>query len=362
MIPVNKPYLPDVSQYKKHIDQIYSNGWLTNNGPMVQELKVRLEEYLGVKHLLPVANGTLALQLAYKALDITGEAVTTPFTFVATASSLKWEGIQPVFADIDPHSFNMCPAKALKLITPATSALVPVHVYGNPCDVDAIDALAKRHNLKVIYDAAHAFGVQYKGKSVLHYGDAATLSFHATKVFHTVEGGAVIFKDEAAYERAFKMINFGIDTTNGQIIDQGINAKMSEMHAAMGLAVLDNIDGVIGRRKELYDRYISNLKDYVTVPHWRKDASQNGAYMPVIFKNADECDRIFLALKEHGITARRYFSPALSQVEVYGSKGETTPAANDLVTRVLCLPLYYDLSDSELEQVCGVIKNVLGQK
>ena len=359
MIPVNKPYLPDVSRYQKHIKQIYDNAWLTNNGPMVQELKVRLEEYLGVKHLLPVANGTLALQLAYKALDVTGEAVTTPFTFVATASSLKWEGIQPVFADIGSHSFNLCPDAAAKQITPATRALVPVHVYGNPCDVTGIDTLAQQHSIKVIYDAAHAFGVQYKGKSILNYGDAATLSFHATKVFHSVEGGAVIFKDEAAYDRAFRMINFGMDTATGQIVDQGINAKMSEMHAAMGLAVLDNIDSVIERRKALYNRYISNLSEVVTIPHWRVGASQNGAYMPVIFQSAAECDNVFTGLKEQGIMARRYFSPALSQVVAFGGNSETTPVANDLVTRVLCLPLYYDLSDAELDQVCNVVKKSL---
>ena len=359
MIPVNKPYLPDLGKYQRYIEGIYDRAWLTNNGPMVQELKARLEDYLGVKHLLPVANGTLALQLAYKALDVSGSAITTPFTFVATASSLKWEGITPQFADIDPHSLNLCPDQTAGQIDSHTSAIVPVHVYGNACDVKGFEALVKDHRLKLIYDAAHAFGVNYQGQSILNYGDASTLSFHATKVFHTVEGGAVIFKDADAYERAFKMINFGIDTSNGKVVDCGTNAKMSEVHAAMGLTVLDKIDEVIDRRCQLHRQYQENLKNVVDLPGWRSGANQNGAYMPVIFKSALECTAVFMALRDQGITARRYFSPSLAQVEAFGDNRHSTPIADDFANRALCLPLYYDLTSGEVEQVCNALKKAL---
>ena len=360
MIPVNKPYLPDLGKYKDYIVGIYERAWLTNNGPLVRELKARLEDYLGVKNLMPVANGTLALQLAYKALDITGNALTTPFTFVATASSIKWEGITPKFADIDPSSLNLCPDKVAKTIDDKTTAIVPVHVYGNPCDVSGFAALAQEYNLKLIYDAAHAFGINYRGKSILEYGDASTLSFHATKVFHTVEGGAVIFKDADVYERAFKMINFGIDISDGSIVECGFNAKMSEMHAAMGLAILDNMVAILQRRCDLYGQYLQCLKDTtVSIPLWRSNSNQNGAYMPVVFDTRESCDRVFNALQEEGIMARRYFTPSLSQVEALSDDNSSTPVSDDMVTRVLCLPLYYDLSNSEVSTICKSILKLL---
>jgi dTDP-4-amino-4,6-dideoxygalactose transaminase len=230
-------------QVHQYIERCYENNQLTNNGPLAQELKARLEEYLGVQNLLLVANGTLALQIAYKVLGVSGKAITTPFTFVATSSSLRWEGIEPVYADIDAQSLDLSPEKVLEVIDPEVTALVPVHVYGNPCDVEAFDRIAKEHGLKVIYDAAHAFGVRLNGKSILQWGDAATLSFHATKVFHTVEGGAIIFKKREDYERACRLINFGYE--GGEVVDEGINAKMSEFHAAMGLCMLDEIDTVL---------------------------------------------------------------------------------------------------------------------
>ena len=352
MIPVNKPYFPDLGKYQRYIEGIYDRAWLTNNGPMVEELKGRLEDYLGVKNLLPVANGTLALQLAYKALDITGNAVTTPFTFVATASSLKWEGISPRFADINPHTLNLCPEKTEALINTETSAIVPVHVYGNPCAVDIFEKLAQKHNLKIVYDAAHAFGIKRNGNSILNYGDAATLSFHATKVFHTVEGGAIVFKDNAAYERAVKMINFGIDTSDGSIVDYGINAKMSEVHAAMGLAMLDNMDDIIDRRCELHARYLKRLEGIVQVPEWDAESSQNGAYMPVIFDNEETCTLVFEKIKEQGVFARRYFSPSLNLIESISKEKSRTLVSEKMVEKVLCLPMYYDLKETELDIIC----------
>ena len=352
MIPVNKPYFPDLGKYQRYIEGIYDRAWLTNNGPMVEELKGRLEDYLGVKNLLPVANGTLALQLAYKALDITGNAVTTPFTFVATASSLKWEGISPRFADINPHTLNLCPEKTEALINTETSAIVPVHVYGNPCAVDNFEKLAQKHNLKIVYDAAHAFGIKRNGNSILNYGDAATLSFHATKVFHTVEGGAIVFKDNAAYERAVKMINFGIDTSDGSIVDYGINAKMSEVHAAMGLAMLDNMDEIIDRRCELHARYLKRLEGIVQIPEWDEESSQNGAYMPVIFDSGKTCTKVFEKIKEQGVFARRYFSPSLNLIKSISKEKGRTPVSEKMVEKVLCLPMYYDLRETELDIIC----------
>lgn len=237
---------------------------------LVQELTRRLEKYLGVENLLLVANGTLALQIAYRALGVTGrneptEAITTPFTFVATASSLKWEGVEPVFADIDPDTWCLDPANIEPAITPRTKAIVPVHVFGNACDVDAIDAIAKRHNLKIIYDASHAFGVKYQGESLLKHGDAATLSFHATKLFHTGEGGAIVFKNKKDLALAKKMINFGI-TGPEKIEELGINAKMSELQAAMGLCVLDEIESIFFERSKRWKKYIKDLKKRLYLP------------------------------------------------------------------------------------------------
>ena len=271
MIPVTKPYLPNREKLKSYIDGIYERQWLTNNGQLVQELTQRLENYLGVENLLLVSNGTLALQIAYRALGINepvngkpAQAITTPFTFIATASSLKWDGVQPVFADIDPQTWCLAPENIEAEITPQTRAIVPVHVFGNACNVEAIGDIASRHNLKVIYDAAHAFGVKYKGESLLKHGDAATLSFHATKLFHTVEGGAIIFKRKKDLERAKKMINFGI--TGPESIDElGINAKMNEFQAAMGLCILDEMEININARKFIWQHYSDALEHKVSL-------------------------------------------------------------------------------------------------
>src|SRR5690606_15062004 len=243
MIPVTKPYLPRRAKLNQYLDGIYERNWLTNNGPLVQELTSRLEEYLGVENLLLVSNGTLALQIAYRALGVSDatpgaqpEAITTPFTFIATASSLKWDGVEPVFVDIDPDTWCLNPDNIEAAITKNTRAIVPVHVFGNACDVEAIDAIAKKHKLKVVYDACHAFGVRYKGESLLRWGDAATLSFHATKLCHTAEGGAIICKREEDLELAKKLIDFGIRGAE-TIVALGVKAKMNEIQAAMGLCV-----------------------------------------------------------------------------------------------------------------------------
>ncbi len=351
MIPVNRPYLPAFEKYTKYLERVYQNGWLTNNGPLVQELKVRLEEYLGVKNLLLVANGTLAMQLAYKVFNLRGNAVTTPFTFIATSSSLAWEGIKPKFADIDSQTFNLCPNKAESAIDDNTTAIVPVHVYGNPCDVEAFEAIGQRRNVKVIYDAAHAFGVKYKGKSVLNYGDASTLSFHATKVFHSVEGGAVIFKNSDDYERALLMTNFGIDTKTMNIVEQGINTKMSEFHAAMGLAVLDDIDYILQRRVEIFEIFKNKLMKQFTLQKWNVYSNYNGAYFPVLFDSEEKSKQIFQTLKNNGVNAREYFKPSLSMIDRYNFDKCITEISNDYSSRILCLPLFTSLRDDEVNKI-----------
>ncbi|WP_374001697.1 DegT/DnrJ/EryC1/StrS family aminotransferase [Bdellovibrio bacteriovorus] len=356
MIPVTKPYLPPMSKYQRYLDGIYERQWLTNFGPLTEELTHRLEDYLGVKNLLLVANGTLALQLAYRALSITGSAITTPYTFVATSSSLKWEGIHPVFSDIEMSRFNLDPRSIQSMYQPDCSAIVPVHVYGNPCDVEKIDSVANKLNLKVIYDAAHAFGVKFKGKSILSYGDASTLSLHATKVFHSTEGGGIIFKNKEDLERATQMINFGINTSNGIIENPGINAKMSELHAAMGLSVLDDIDNIINRRIEIITNYERTLDVCAIFPKALEDATRNGAYAPIVLESNAVRNRVFQNLKEHGILSRPYFYPALHNSPTFHSSiYGNYPNASYIADRVLCLPPYYDLSKEDQAKICRLV-------
>jgi dTDP-4-amino-4,6-dideoxygalactose transaminase len=361
MIPVNKPYLPKIDKYSKYIERVYDNAWLTNNGPLVQELKVRLEEFLGVKNLLPVANGTLAMQLAYKVFNLKGNAVTTPFTFIATSSSLAWEGITPKFADINPDTYNLCPSNASAAIDANTSAIVPVHVYGNPCDVNAFEKIGRERNVKIIYDAAHAFGVNVDGQSVLNYGDASTLSFHATKVFHTVEGGAVIFKNSDDYERAMLMTNFGINTKTLNIVDSGINTKMSEVHAAMGLAVLDDIENIIRHRVGLFEIYTELLRGIVAIPVWHSNSSLNGAYMPVMLEDESSSTNVLNRLKVAGIVARRYFSPSINLVNgYYNNQQAVCPVSEQAANKALCLPLYTSLTEKDVTFICNEVKKIVG--
>ena len=281
-----------------------------------------------MKNLLLVANGTLALQIAFRALDVKRAAVTSPFTFVATTSALHWEGITPRFADIDRATLDIDPGSAERAITPEVSAIVPVHVYGAPCAVEAIDAVAERHDLKVIYDAAHAFAVAYAGASVLNHGDAATLSLHATKLFHTGEGGAIVFKHRDDYERAARMINFGIDVSDGAIVDPGINAKLSELHAAMGLAMLDDLDAILERRRAICDLYFDRLNGAVQTQAWPEAATRNWAYVPIMLKDETQCLRLKAQLESEGVEARRYFHPPLARVPLY-DHGAETPIADD---------------------------------
>lgn len=363
MIPVTKPYLPNREKLKSYIDGIYERNWLTNNGPLAQELTQRLEGYLGVENLLLVSNGTSALQIAYRALGVSDatpgaqpEAITTPFTFIATASSLKWDGVQPVFADIDPNIWCLNPANIEAATTPNTRAIVPVHVFGNACDVEAIGAIAQKHNLKVIYDASHAFGVNYKGESLLKHGDAATLSFHATKLFHTGEGGAIVFKRKEDLERAKKMINFGI-TGPESIEELGINAKMNELQAAMGLCVLDEMEENLAARAAVWHRYEQALGQTLQLQAKPEALDYNYAYFPVVFESEEQAVRVVATLKESGILARRYFYPSLESVECLRAEAEQ-PVSRDIASRILCLPIYSSLSAESIHKITGIVTEV----
>lgn len=360
MIPVTKSYLPSKEKYIAYIDRIYESGWLTNNGSLVRELETRLAEHLGVKHLICVANGSLALQLAYKALDLKGEVITTPFSFAATTSTLAWEGLTPVFADINKENFNLDPNNIEPLITDQTSAVVPVHVFGNPCQVEAIQAIANKHNLKVIYDAAHAFGTDYTNQngqteSVLNFGDISTLSFHATKLFHTIEGGAVITNDDELAKKIRLLINFGI-TGPTTIESVGTNAKMNEMEAAMGLCVLDEIDIIKTERQRIWQTYQYELPGLVQFQQWNHQSQNNHAYAPVLFESEAQLLKVEAQLKENDIVSRRYFYPSLDTLDYLKNK-QACLTSRYIASRILCLPIYPGLSQQEQKKVIQVIKD-----
>jgi dTDP-4-amino-4,6-dideoxygalactose transaminase len=357
-IILNKPLAPDLSKLTKYLQQVNENGWYTNFGPLHQQLTCRLEKYLGVKNLLLVSNGTLALQVVYKTLNVTN-ALTTPFSFVATASSLIWQGIETSFSDIDKTSYNLCPKKAAEAITsnPEIDAIVATHVYGNPCDVKAFSELSEQSNVKIIYDAAHVFGVKIGNESVLNFGDASTLSFHATKVFHTIEGGAIVFKNKSDFERAKRLINFGIDAS-GNINEVGINGKLNEYQCAVGLTILDDIGSIIEHRAKLFSAYRNGLKDVVVIPAWHQQSNFNGAYMPICLENDAQRELVELTLKESDIQCRQYFSPSLDSVFNHNSSVECANS-QDLVKKVLCLPLHFYMTAEDVELVVKLIKKAL---
>ena len=354
MINVTKSYLPNKKKYKSYIDEIFESGWLTNNGLLLQKLEQRLAEYLGVKNIILVANGSLALHLAYKALSLKGEVITAPFSFAATTSTLAWEGLKPVFADINADSFNLDPSNIEALINENTSAIVPVHVFGNPCEVEVIQVIADNHKLKVIYDASHAFGVEYKGQSVLNFGDISTVSFHATKIFHTIEGGAVITNDDELARKIRLLNNFGI-TSPITIDSVGTNAKMNEFEAAMGLCVLDEIERIKQQRKNVWETYSEKLQGQVTLQKWNEHSSNNYAYTPVLFDSEVELLKVEAKLKENQIIPRRYFYPSLDTLEYLNSK-QVCKVSRDIASRILCLPIYPDLTTVEQQKIIEVLR------
>ncbi|MDW1886845.1 DegT/DnrJ/EryC1/StrS family aminotransferase [Vibrio sp. Vb2131] len=356
MLPVNKPYLPEIEKYKSYIDRIFKSNHLTNSGPLVQELESKLSDRFGVKHAICVANGSLALQILYKAMNLEGDVITTPFSFAATTSTMTWEGLKPVFCDIDSESLNINADKIEELITERTSAIVPVHVFGNPCDVEKIAQLSAKHNIKVIYDAAHAFDIEYDGKSILNYGDASTISFHATKIFHTIEGGAVFTNCDRLAKDVRNLINFGI-VEGGELLGVGTNAKMNEFEAAMGLCILDDIGEIIEKRKELVTFYHSKLEGLSNIS-LQKSSQSLFSYMPVILDSEEVLLRTMSLLKENDIFARRYFYPSLNQA-LFGMSKDKVPNAESISCRIMCLPLFFSLNKNEITMVTNIIEEAL---
>ena len=354
MIPVTKAYLPNKEKYQSYVDRIFQSGWLTNNGSLLQELEQRLADYLGVKNIILVANGSFALQLAYKALALEGEVITTPFSFAATTSTLAWEGLKPIFADINPKTFNIDPAQIEAQITPNTSAIVPVHVFGNPCDVEAVQSIADKHKLKIIYDAAHAFGSEYKDQSVLNFGDISTLSFHSTKLFHTIEGGAVITNNNELAKKVRLMINFGISSPTA-IELVGTNAKMNEFEAAMGLCVLDEIDIIRQRRMNIWQIYTNELSNIVELQQWNEHGKNNCAYAPVLFDSEEQLLKIEAKLKENNILPRRYFYPSLDTLSYLESE-QICNNSRDIASRILCLPIYPTLKLDDIQKIVNIME------
>lgn len=357
MINVTKTYLPDIEKYKTYVDKIYKSGWLTNNGEILNCLEKRLEQYLGVKNIVLVANATLGLQIAYKLLELTGEVITTPFSFIATTSSLLWQNINPVFSDIDKSTYNIDCDKIEKKITNLTSAILPVHVFGNVCDIEKIEKLSLKYNLKVIYDAAHTFNINYKNKNVLNYGDISIISFHSAKLFHTIEGGALVINDDNLYKKAKSMINFGFE--DGNIKTLGINAKMNEFQAAMGMCVLEDIDDVIASRKDVYMYYLSKLKNmsHISLQVQNKHANQNYTYMPVLLESEEKLINVMKAMNLRDIYPRRYFYPSLNTLEYINCK-ETMEISENVSKRILCLPLYDSLEKHDVDIIVNILNSI----
>ncbi|MDN3690589.1 DegT/DnrJ/EryC1/StrS family aminotransferase [Cyclobacterium jeungdonense] len=355
MIPVTKPFLPPREEYNRFLDGIWERNWLTNNGPLVNELELQLKEHLGLDHLLFVSNGTIALQLAIKALGLRGEIITTPFSYVATTTSIIWEGCTPVFVDILADRLTIDPDLIEAAITPNTSAILATHVYGIPCEVERIQQIADAHGLKVIYDGAHAFGVQVKGKSVFEYGDISTCSFHATKLFHTIEGGAVFTKNSELLKKMAFLRNFGhdgFDNFNGI----GVNGKNSEFHAAMGLALFPHLEAIQEKKKKQFHFYyeiLTGLK--VDFPKVDQIEQYNYAYFPIVFPNEVQLKKSMQMLVDNSIGSRRYFYPGLNNLDY--TQGNC-PVSDGISERILCLPLYHTLTIEEQRMIARILLRV----
>ena len=351
MINVTKTYLPSFEEYTAILKRAWDKAWITNNGELVLEMEAKLKDYLGVKNLLFTSNGTIPLQMALKVLNITKEVITTPFSYVATTNAIVWEGCQPVFVDINPITFCIDVSRIEAAITPNTQAILATHVYGIACDVEAIEVIAKKYNLKVIYDAAHAFGVIYKGKSLLSYGDISTCSFHATKLFHTVEGGCIIANDNTIDQQLMLYRQFG------HVFDDyysvGVNGKNSEFHAAMGLCVLPEINNIIADRKKTSLQYDAALSALVQRPFMEEALQYNYAYYPIIFKSEAQLLIVVESLKQQCISGRRYFYPSLNELPFL--QKQSCPVSEDLSRRVLCLPLYFGLPEHEVNLIVDCI-------
>jgi dTDP-4-amino-4,6-dideoxygalactose transaminase len=363
-IYVTQPSLPPLEEFVLYLQKIWDNKILTNGGPFHQQLEKELCDYLGVKYISLFANGTIALVTALQALKIKGEVITTPYSFVATAHSLVWNGIDPVFVDIDPRTFNIDPTKIEAAITDRTTAILPVHCYGRPCDVDAIQKIADKNNLKVIYDAAHAFGVKCHCGSILKHGDLSVLSFHATKVFNTFEGGAIVSPNAETKQHIDHLKNFGfVDEVT--VVEAGINGKMSEVNAAFGLLQLKYIDHALSYRKGIYETYRAGLSTIngIVLPDWTNVTKPNYSYFPIMVTREYPLsrDQLYEKLKNNNIFSRRYFYPLISDFPIYQKITESRfgklPFAANAASEVLCLPIYPGLEGSELRKIIGLIKD-----
>jgi len=355
-INVTETFLPDIFEYQKILSRSWEKKWITNRGELVCELEDKIKKNYHISNLILTTNGTLPLQIAIKTLNLEGEIITTPFSYIATTSSIIWEGCKPVYTDIDKDTFNINPDLIEAKITSKTVAIIATHVFGNPCEINKIDAIAKKHNLKIIYDAAHSFGTEYLDKSTFEYGDISTCSFHSTKIFHTGEGGALFTNDEELYSKLFYHHNFG---HKGQenFHGLGINAKMSELQAAMGLSVFPYFDDILAKRKTLYKLYQKELKDNVTFQKINSDCKYNYAYIPVIFNSEQELLTCKDKLNDNNIFPRRYFYPSLNTIEyINGSK---MAVSESISKRILCLPLYYNLSEMEVIKISTLIVKTL---
>ena len=357
MIPVTKTYFPPIEKYHAQLERIWAKGWLTNRGDLAKELELRIAQSLQCSPLLIMNNGTIPIQIALKLLAKGGEVITTPFSYVATTSSILWEGCVPVFADIDENSLTIDVAEIKKKITDKTTCILATHVFGNPCDIEAIEQLAQQHNLSVIYDAAHCFGVNYKGQSVFNFGDVSTCSFHATKVFHTAEGGAFFTKNESLMTSAFQTHNFGhLNTTDFALV--GINAKISELQAAMGLTMLDEMQVVFQERKKVVEYYndhlnFSKMKTFAL----RAGTEWNFSYYPIILESELILEKVLANLAEVNVFPRRYFYPSLNKLPYI--QNQSCPVSESISTRVLCLPLYAGLKNEELQIIVNTIHQAL---
>lgn len=357
MINVTKAFLPSFEEYTDILRRAWDISWITNNGLLLQELEQKLKEYLPVPNLLFTSNGTVVIQMALKALDITKEVITTPFSYVATTNAILWEGCRPVFVDIDPLTFCIDADKIEAAITKDTQAIMATHVYGIPCDVEKIRAVAEKYHLKVIYDAAHAFGCTIDNRSLLDHGDISTCSFHATKIFHTVEGGCVICPDKELNDKLYLLRSFG--HIGDDYYSIGINGKNSEFHAAMGLANLKYVPEIIDQRKELsqyYDIQLSSLN--ITRPYIAPNINYNYAYYPVVFEKEEILLKVVSALNEVSVKPRRYFYPSLNKLP-FVFNASSLPVSESISNRVLCLPLYFGLPVADIELISGIIKKVL---
>jgi dTDP-4-amino-4,6-dideoxygalactose transaminase len=355
IINVTKTFLPPFEEFSSLLEKTWQTRWVTNQGPLAEELELRLKDYLGVKHLLLVTNGTIALQLAIKALDLKGEIITTPFSYAATATSIMWENCKPVFCDIRSDDFCIDPEKIEALITPDTTAVMPTHVYGFPCNVKRIDEIASHYGLRTIYDGAHAFGAEITGTSLLSYGDISAVSFHATKLFHTIEGGAVITGDDELAEKLFLYRAFG--HKDDDYISIGINARTSELHAAIGLCNLPRVSSFIETRRKLNMLYRELLSmTSLQLPQIPSGLEYNYSYFPVLFSSESDLLKAKDELSKSGVTARRYFFPSLNTLSYLNPS--SCPVSEDIASRVLCLPMYQELAGEDVNRICDILKKL----